>query len=287
MHLTHQSRVLADNFHVPYVAVNKAVAGYLFRVGLSFRTNKWEGSGITVTQMRLKINVNQSAGDPLFVGVADPESPLLLRFEHADSHTRTYDIVLGHAQMTGLEEIRNGGDLPLRLDLQALTDDGRQALLTVANLQKTVAQSEWIKELDRCGYTKLQLLEIPVFDAALIDREGSLKPHFDTALNHLNRGHFSDVVAACRKILEALDLLTEDKAARVAAQKAFAAAQTEMSATQRSAYVRGALWHYAQLAHHADVSDEHSQYSRADALWALTTTAATVRHALAARGRAA
>lgn len=284
MHLTHQSRVLADYFHIPHVTVGKAVAGYLFRVALSFRTNKWEGSGITVAQMRVKVSINRPGGDALLLGFAYPESPMLLRFEHADSHTRSYEVVLSHAQLAGLEEVRNGGDLLLQLNLQALADDGRQALLAVADAQKTVAQSEWIKELDRSGYTKLQLLEIPVLDSELVDKEGSLKPHFDAALNHLNRGHFGDVVAACRKILEALDLVTQDKAARVAAQKAFGAAQTEMSVSQRSAYVRGALWHYTQLAHHADLPDEHAQYSRADALWALTTTAATVRHALATRG---
>jgi hypothetical protein len=283
MHFTHYSRVLADHFHVPYVTMVPSVAGYLLRVGVSFRTNKWEGAGLELSQVRLKASVNRPDRDPLYLGGGEPESPMLVRFEHHDSHIKTFDIGLSPAQIAALEDLRNGGDLSLRLDVQALADDGKQALLTVANLQRTVPQSEWVKELDRSGYTKLQLFEIPVYDSGLLERETALKPHFDAALNHLNRGHYGDTVAACRKVLEALDLSVQDKPVRSAAQKAFGAAQTEMSASQRGAYVRSALWHYTQLAHHADVPDEHAQFNRADAQWALTTTAATVRHVLATR----
>jgi hypothetical protein len=149
-----------------------------------------------------------------------------------------------------------------------------------ASEQIHLLQSGWIKQLDHCGYARILIFEVPIYESDDLQSQPGLKRELEAAQAHLLRGQYTDVAIACRKALEALGRLLHDSLSIEAAKRAYKDDRSNMPLEQRTLFTRAALHSSLHLAAHADATSAAAIFSRRDAIWALTMTAAAIRHAL-------
>lgn len=279
MSLTYDGWVLAD-VSVPLVVLSAGLGNYNLRLSIQLRTTAHPQKRYCLSDVRAKVSVVAGANE-YYVGVALPESPMRLTFEHSRPESRLFEIGLSPAQMAVLEELRNGGDLTLRVDLQGLADNGpgSQTWPVLENLRVSSPQSDWVKQLNQSGFSKRLLLEVPVFAPGAMEGHSGVHQHVSAAIDHLNKGHYPDAVASCRKALEGLDA-AEGVTSREDALRAFRDDPRGMLSEQRATLVDYAVRHYTQLPHHADGPAQLAQYGRREAIWAITMVIAIARRRL-------
>jgi hypothetical protein len=119
-------------------------------------------------------------------------------------------------QVAALEEVRNGGDVTFLLELDVEfydPDDKANVIVQRIQLKLTVAQSHWLKNLERAGYTRTVLIEIPALEEdGDPDHQAALEA-FKKSRDLLDRGDYAESVAAARKTLERIEAAEKDKEA--------------------------------------------------------------------------
>jgi hypothetical protein len=133
--------------------------------------------------------------------------------------------------------------------------------------------------LDRLGYAKLILLEIPIFDE-LGSRFQDASDHLRRARTAMLRGEYRDAVACCRDVIESLSRALGDSDERI---KKLVENTYVLDKPDRLRLVRQALKIFTHPAKHADEVAASFEWTREDAMAAIGMTGSLMR-ALVASG---
>lgn len=190
------------------------------------------------------------------------------------------ELELDASRLAAIEDFRAGQDLGLSLRLwgEAARVGDPKSETVQAELSFLANQSTWIAVLDRMGYRKTMLIEVPLVS-------GEVSAHFPEAYGHLAQahkqlllGHFRDAVGGCRDVLDALSLAADEERDQLpTAIAAWFRDTKELSKEQRMRLIRRALKVLTHAARHADEITQQMEWGPEDARAALAISAAILR----------
>jgi len=249
----------------------------IIRVGYTMH-NKPPGQEVTVTNIGGTMEVCGKDSSARFLGYLrreSPESPLVT-YDHTNNGNFQFEIELDAKRIEAIEHIRLGGDLNFTLNIYGIAhnaSDGRSHTVR-ASLQYRANQSTWIEVLDKMGYRRIMLLEIPILDEKVSPRFPEAAEHLRTAQVHLLRGHFRDSVGACRDVMESLSkALSDDKYQPDEAVKSCFKSTRSMGKEERLRLIRRAVTVLTHPARHADEVSSSIEWSPMDARAVMVMTA--------------
>ncbi|RTL50390.1 MAG: hypothetical protein EKK46_13445 [Rhodocyclaceae bacterium] len=261
-----------------------AIGGYGALVSVNFSVKNWDMDK-PAPQVELAdapIKTISGNGNRL-VGFAVPETVIpFTPGPYAQSIGTLYQLVLSNAAIEELERIRNGGDIALTLGLRGVITYAGEAQRIHDDVTCRINQSEWLKFLDVCGYGPTLLFEIPLPLAAAVPVTNAQK-ELSRARQHLLQGHYQEVVAACRLVLESLTEQLQEGEELEAAKKLRGEGRNAMTTLQRELMIRQAAINYAHVAHHPNGSTD-PLFDRSNAVMLLGIAASLVANGLRRSG---
>jgi hypothetical protein len=269
------NRVIADA-KVTGVIGGRSAGGYILRLAVEFNVMNWNGAlpFPVVLMSPARIGLHGQTG--LSIGLAHPETiqPFTVS-PYAKKIATLFDLFLTQQAMEALERHRNGLGVTLTVRLQAEVRLGNEIQIAREDLTGDFNLSQWIVALDQAGFGRSVLFEVPIPSepAAL----GSSMELLEIARRYLASGHYSEVVAKCRMVLEGLTQELNDVAAIKAASETPARDRTVQ---QRELIMRKAATDFAHLAHHPSGISLDDAFDRIAAQMMLGTTAALVSSAM-------
>lgn len=176
---------------------------------------------------------------------------------HANnSEQLNFEWILSKDQINALEENRQQGDLKLNIGLRALISGNNGLESSFDSAEFVIPREQWLQALRNSGFRQTMLFEIPL--PAVSDE---LQDHLDKAQQFIETGYYQDAVMQCRRIVECLEQLRDDKRlASDANKKAHSAERQEMTAIERLMSLREQLKNVCQLGAHGN-----DQFSRSQA----------------------
>ena len=121
------------------------------------------------------------------------------------------------------------------------------------------------------------LLEVPLpLDPEVADGWGELVSNLRGAEEDYRNGNFRGCIAACRIVIDELGRLLDRKWPQALTRLA-EGGNGRMTKAHREEAVYAAVRHYTHLAHHAPADGGETSFSRAEAEFVLSATAAGVR----------
>jgi hypothetical protein len=273
----HDNAIIADPRFV-HASIQAGVGHYLLAFTIRFDTAVHRTGTYRLTSLQAKVQMTAPGKPAAMLGRAEVDSTAAIR---ADQFRHDADIIfelrLIPQQLQALEDIRDGGDLrfTLRISGQA-TKLGIKPAPAHEQVEAPVSQSEWIKELNNSGFSSSMLLEVPLTPTG----SSKVADQLLRARELYLAGHYDQVVAQCRKVLEALDDVNPASTAKV--DQLFQNGRGTMSAKERLQFLRDVARHYTHPAHHADDKAVSASYSRKDAGMIMSITAALAAHAATA-----
>lgn len=277
MGIAWNNRTIADA-RLSRVHGGKAAGGYVLRLGVDFNVLNWDAGETPPVVILAPARVWMPDAGGLSLGVAHPEAILPFTVtKYAGNSGVLFDLPLSHSAMEAVEKRRNGGAVALSIGLQAEIRLGAEIQRGWAELSATFNVSEWITALENAGYGRTLLFEVPV--PLETGGSGSTLTLIEAARRLLASGHYSEVVAKCRMVLEGLSQELGDDAATKVARLAQVRDRTSL---QRELIMRQAAVEYAHLAHHPTGLIDDG-FDRSGAQMMLGITAALVSSAMARR----
>lgn len=187
---------------------------------------------------------------------------------------------LDAVRLEAIEAARNGGDLMVQVTWQSAVADVDGTIHHSSHDEPfKINQSTWKDVLDRLGYAKLMLLEIPMFDG--------LGPQLQEASDYLRkartamlRREYREAVGCCRDVIESLMRALGDSDVKIAR---LIANTHDLDKAERLALLRQALKVMTHPARHADEVAASFEWTRDDAMAVIGMTASLMR-ALVAPG---
>jgi hypothetical protein len=224
----------------------------------------------------LRVDVSMAAPNQQRLGRLTPEPRFLpLRnYDRASSFEGSLAMDLDVARLEALEAVRNGGDLMLELSWHsAIADSNGTVHHSTHDEVFEVLQSNWIRVINRLGYAKLMLLEVPLLDG--------LGPTFSEAVGHLRnarsamlRGEYREAVGGCRDVIEALTRALGDKDEQLAK---LVGNTRDLDKADRQRLLRQALKVLTHPARHADEVAASFEWTRIDAITIIAMTASVMQ----------
>ena len=190
--------------------------------------------------------------------------------------------MLQAGQLAALETLRGTGDLNFEFQASGTGTDKNGEQRVQGDWHIRVPRSDWLEQLRNAGARMVLLLEVPLPLANASDDW----QNFATALRHAEElyrhGDCRGCIAECRTAIEELGLRRygDDKWAR----KSFdhlASNRRGMSKGDREMALCTVLQHYAHQAHHGPGKGGVPAYTRAEAQFVLSMTAAAAVNAQA------
>lgn len=217
---------------------------------------------VEIYELESQISVKVSKRKTISIGRGHPTEPIHLSVrENTGSRVRWIAVDLSPAQMSQLEEIRNGGGLEFEIVVYAKVKAEREQLHS-DRLTCRVSQGDWLNVLEKSGYGKYLLFEVPVpsekSPTALKDAVRHLK---DAQKRHV-RGEYNACVAELRKVYESIRKVRGEKSKISIANQKYRGSQNSreaMDAPERRIALREAARHVTHPPNHAG-GDYH--YSR-------------------------
>ena len=205
------------------------------------------------------ISLSLSLSDPVRALLAAvPSSTQVVQCHNFANNSEQihFECVLTKEQVNAIEDYRQEGDLKLNVGLRALTTSSDGLLTSYDTADVVIPREQWIKALSSSGLRQTLLFEIPL--PAVSDELMGL---LDKAQGFIETGHYQEAVMQCRRIIERVELLREDKrASSVANRKAHGEERQAMSAIERLMSLREQLKNICQLGAHGS-----DQFSRSQA----------------------
>lgn len=193
---------------------------------------------------------------------------------------------LDNHQLHRVRELTEGGDVTFKSNLSLqITDTESNQVQWQSNLslQSTLPQSEWLEKLNESGFSNIFLFEVPVPNDTDSERLRASVAQLKNARSKRDEGKYEEAVAACRKVIEALnDGLGVDPGD---AENAYIDDPKGMTLDQRELLLRKIAKHYLHPAAHSDSEHLKPKYTRREANLALTVTATLVSAALREESR--
>lgn len=203
----------------------------------------------------------------LSLSLIDPIKPLLTAISSSTQVVRCnnfastseqihFECVLTKGQVNAIEDYRLEGDLKLNVGLRALvtSDDGLYSSFDMADV--VIPRQHWLNALRSAGFRQTLLFEVPLPSVS-----EELTGIMSKAQEFIETGHYQDTVMQCRRIIECVENLRNDKQRSAAAnKKAHGADRQDMSAIDRLMSLREQLKNICQLGAHGN-----DQFSRSQA----------------------
>jgi hypothetical protein len=249
------------------------------RLGVDFDVLNWDEGTAPPVVILAPARVWMQDPGGISLGLAHPE--IFMPFtvsQYAGKGAVLFDLPLSQSAMEAVERRRNGGGLSLAVGLQAEVRRGTEVQRGWADLTASFNVSEWITALEQAGYGRTLLFEVPIPTEPA--ESGSALELMESARRLLPSGHYAEVVAKCRMILEGM---TQQLGEDVAIKAARAAQVRERTVLQRELVMRQAAIEFAHLAHHPTGVSLDEAFDRNAAQMMLGITAALISSAMSRR----
>ena len=278
MGLTVGSREIADT-RIQGVALGPLVGSYelVFNLKLAIRPCADGIQRASISGARTFVTPDD--GTPRALGFAHPVQPFEIACKpHGSTATPSLHLHLQPGQLDALEKLRGTGDLSFELQASGTGTDGYGEQHVQGDWRVRVPRSEWIGQLRSAGARNVMLLEVPIpLESASDDRQ-SFATELRRAEERYRHGDYNGCVAACRLAIDELGLrrFGDGKWAN-RSLKRFASdheGMNKMVKDDREEFLCAALRHYTHPAHHGPGEGGVSAYTRAEAQFVLSTTAA-------------
>ncbi|MCY3621521.1 MAG: hypothetical protein OXH68_07395 [Gammaproteobacteria bacterium] len=277
MTLTVGSRRIADGT-IQSVGLRPGVGAYemVFALYLSVSTGR---DGLPrASVLGGRVAARPDGGEPHPLGFARPEQPFeVVCKDFVGTTSATLHLCLQANEVAALEELRAAGDLTFELSFAGTGADeyGDQYVLGQRSIR--VPRSEWLQTLRGAGARDVMLLEVPLpLDPEVADGWGELVSNLRGAEEDYRNGNFRGCIAACRIVIDELGRLLDRKWPQALTRLA-EGGNGRMTKAHREEAVYAAVRHYTHLAHHAPADGGETSFSRAEAEFVLSATAAGVR----------
>ena len=228
--------------------------------------------------------MNPSEGEPQALGFARPEAAFEINCKPFKSTaTPNLHLHLQPAQLAALEALRGTGDLVFELLALGIGTDENGDQHVQGDWRISVARSDWIKKLRDAGARNVMLLEIPLPLESIADEWHEITAGLQRAEAQYRNGDYHSCIGSCRTVMQELGLQRygDGKWASEFLEQ-LASDRKGMSKSQREGALFAVLRHYTHQAHHGPSEGGVPAYTRAEAQFVLSLTAAAVAHAQAA-----
>lgn len=269
------SRLVA-NVSPPRVTLSRVVGGFelAFTVeGFSVPSNEGQPV-IWIVPDLARISVGSNPRD---LGTARPNHSVPVRtLRSALPLSYEFRMSLSAAQVTAIEEVRRGGDLPFRIVIAGV--GGSETHLAQREpfqvvLSHSVPQSEWVQQLQTAKAAEVLLLEISMPFVDPPPKMAGIVNMLKQAQGLFLDAHYADCVSNCRKAIEAFEkLVGRDRAGLL--KRLGTENRDELNKDERRTTVEAAVFHFGSLAAH----DGASGFDRRDARLALALTTALIAY---------
>lgn len=251
--------------------------GCQIRLSVEFRVHPWHDLPLPVVRLA-PAPVSLLGEQEILLGYAIPESTIPFSVtQNGSTSCVLHDLALSPGAMERIEASRTGGQsLILRLKLHGEVWIGHDAAPLHDAIECRISQSDWLTALEQCGHGQYLLFEVPVL-ASRDPRAPTSTKYLQQAKEQFAKGHFDDVVAVCRKALEAAIDATQTQDAQQAATKLFKSGKDkELGLEQRELVIRQAVMNLTHLAHHHEPGADVVRFDRSAAAMVLGMTSSIV-----------
>lgn len=282
MSLTIGSWIIADT-RIQGVTLRSVLGGYelIFGLHLTVNPEREVAQRASIVGARVSVKASGSGNQPC--GFARPEGPFEIR-QHEFPSTMSPSLVLPiqPSQLAAIENLRGAGDLDFELMATGVGADqnGEQQIQDTWRVH--VSRSDWIKKLREAKARDILLLEVPVPLKNRSKKWSAIANDLQRAEEHYRNGDYHACVGLCRTVMQELGhqkFKNKEWAGPLLGR--LAKDRNGMEKGEREAALWAALRHYTHQAHHGPSEGGVPEYTRAEAQFVLTFTAAAVAHAQA------
>lgn len=277
MTLTVGSRRIADG-GIQSVGLRPVVGAYEMVFALYLSVSTGRGGLPRASVLGGRVGVRTGGGESHPLGFARPEQPFdVVCKGFVGTTSATLHLRMQANEVAALEELRAAGDLTFEVSFTGTGADehGEQYLLGQCSVR--VPRSEWLQTLRGAGARDVMLLEVPLpLDPEVADAWGELASNLRAAEEEYGNGNFRGCIASCRIVIDELGRVLDRKWSR-ALDRLAEDGDGRMTKAEREEAVYAAVRHYTHLAHHAPADGGESSFSRAEAEFVLSATAAGLR----------
>ncbi|MGE0256984.1 MAG: hypothetical protein AB7N54_20350 [Alphaproteobacteria bacterium] len=228
-----------------------------------------------------RVIIRFSNGKQQALGFARPEGVFdIVARQFPANSTPDLHLYLQPGQLAAIESLRSAGDLEFELLFTGggLDESGQRHVQEQCRIH--LPRSDWIKKLGVAGARNVLLLEVPLPLRPPSDEWHEIDTGLHRAEEQYRGGDYHSCIGSCRTVMEEIGH-------RRFKNEKWAAEPLERLANNRSGMTKGereaAVWavlrHYTHQAHHGSSEGGATTYTRGEAEFVLTLTAAAVARA--------
>jgi hypothetical protein len=217
--------------------------------------------------LRIRIGLPDSARPIIAWGEKDDQGPITFT-EYSNSNDAFFYVSLSTSLLNALEQIRGGGDLNLQIILTGTTIQGASAQDFAQMGNYVIPQQQWVTALGEMNFMRSLLYEIK-FKGNLTNKPSSAESLLHNAIQHFSKGHYTESVGYCRKIIEYLEKNEANKEKAINTVSKYKSAREDMTLEERILFLREALKNATQLSVHHTEDGEFSR-KQANAILGIT-----------------
>ncbi len=284
MGLTIGSWQIADP-RVQSVTLRPIIGGFELIFGLRVPSRAVENVVRRVSIAGCRITVRPNDGEPRNLGFARPERPIEIASTSWGS-TASHDLYLylQPGQLAALETLRGTGDLSFEFTASGTGSDEHGDQYVFGDWHHRVSRSDWIGQLRTAGARHVLLVEVPIPLDDAADEWRATAAALQRAEEQYRSGDYHSCIGSCRTAMEELGIYRygdREWAGQALAPLASRSTRSDMDKAARDAAVYAVLRHYTHLAHHGPSEGGVPAYTRAEAQFVISLTAAAAAHAQA------
>ena len=275
MGITIGSWEIAD-VRVQGVTLHRIIGGFDLVFGLYLNVRSHGGGARRASIIGARVTVKPSEGEPQALGFARSERPFeVVSSPYVSTSTPDLHLYLQPGQLAALEALRETGDLSFDLLASGTGTDEHGEQHVQGHWHSRVSRSDWIQQLRIAGARNVVLLEVPIPFEGVTDGWKNVAAGLRRAEEQYRSGDYPSCISSCRTAMEELGMYKygNRKWAKEALQR-LGSRPREMSKEERAAALCAVLRHYTHQAHHGPSEGGVSAYTRADAQFVISVTAA-------------
>jgi len=276
MSLNYHQYSVAD-IDVPSVYLMKGVGAYelMIPVGLKMQSHK-DKYELRIDSARAFISSGNVKNQLL--GTARPDDfQTYPTFDHSYQGTQDLRLMLQPQQLSAIEDIRNGDDFEVKLEIRGEARLNGEVQRTHDKLTVHIPRSEWVKQLKNIGFMDVLLMEIPFPVAEVPERLETVHHALEEAQRHFANAEYASCVASCRTAIQEIGHhIFDGKDWATGILKRLREGATDMSKMERDSALYAVVRHYTHQAHHGEGEGGSRHYSRSEAQMILRMVAALV-----------
>ena len=284
MGLTVGSWQIADS-RVQGVTLRPMVGGFQLVFGLRVPIRAVENVVRQVSVSGARVTVRSDDGEPRNLGFARPETPFDISSTSGGS-TESHDLYLylQPGQLAALEALRGTDNLSFEFAACGTGFDENGPGYVLGDWRHRVSRSDWIGQLRAAGARDVLLVEVPIPLSGAVGEWRAVAASLQRAEEQYRNGDYHSCVGSCRTAIEELGkyrFRDTEWVRQALGPLGSRSTRDDMDKPSREAAVYAVLRHYTHLAHHGPSEGGALTYTRAEAQFLLSLTAAAATHARA------